>query len=181
MGCWSLTKLNILLLPKVSFAALWFLFCFRLRISYSAGWSQTYYTTTDDLELLILLSPPSKWWSVRLIPPRLVYSAQPIKPRAVFVLVKYSINWAAWQTQLKSSAIPFEKFIPTCLSQALKPLLSRNSEQLRGQSWPAGLFWTHLNFHAGRGMWHTHFPKQLQVAAQTTHFYKEMCECHTES
>lgn len=56
------------------------------------GWSQTHYVAKDDLELLILLPPPHKFWDdgwVSLCP---VYTVLGLEPMVSCMLGNHSAN-----------------------------------------------------------------------------------------
>lgn len=64
------------------------------RVSFSPGCPQTYCVAENDLKFLILLPPPPNCWNYKCVTPGSDSVVLWIKPMAVCMLGKQSVNWA---------------------------------------------------------------------------------------
>lgn len=88
----KLGKIMVIYAPQRPFRCCWWLFVWDM-ILYNAGYPQIQQIADDELELLILLSPSSKFWDGRPIPSCLFHVMLGIGSTISCILGQQSTNW----------------------------------------------------------------------------------------
>jgi hypothetical protein len=108
MACSRLWSLSLYsnIIPQQHFAPELFFVSWE-KVSCSPGWTPTCYVAEGDLELLIILPAPPRWWNGRQALAYIVYTVLMIKLRASCMLGKHSPNWATPSAPPQHSHLPF--------------------------------------------------------------------------